>query len=101
MAEALIEVEVVYALASAQRLLRLQVPVGTTARQAVDRSGLAAEFSELDLRGCPLGIFGKALADPQARVLESGDRVEVYRPLLADPKEVRKQRAAKAAAKRL
>jgi putative ubiquitin-RnfH superfamily antitoxin RatB of RatAB toxin-antitoxin module len=61
---------------------------------------LSAEFPELDLRSCPLGIFGKALPDAQTRVLEQGDRVEIYRPLIADPKEVRKQRAAKAAAKR-
>ena len=100
MADTLINVEVVYAQATAQRLLRLQVPTGTTARQAVERSGLAAECAELDLQACPLGIFGKALADAQTRELEEGDRVEIYRPLLADPKEVRKQRAAKAAAKR-
>ena len=100
MAEALIEVEVAYAQASVQRLLRLQVPAGTTAREAVERSGLAAEFADLDLHACSLGIFGKALPDAQKRVLEEGDRVEIYRPLLADPKEVRKQRAAKAAAKR-
>jgi putative ubiquitin-RnfH superfamily antitoxin RatB of RatAB toxin-antitoxin module len=100
MAEVLIEVEVVYALADVQRLVTVQVPAGTTARQAVERCGLAAEFPDLDVQGCPLGIFGKALADPQARVLEAGERVEIYRPLIADPKDVRKQRAAKAAAKR-
>ena len=60
-------------------------------------SGLAAEFPELDLASCPLGIFGKALANPEERVLEEGDRVEVYRPLLADPKEMRKARAARTA----
>ncbi|MEN0108104.1 MAG: RnfH family protein [Pseudomonas sp.] len=101
MAEALIAVEVVYAQADVQRLLTLQVPAGTTARQAVVNCGLAAEFPQLDLHNCPLGIFGKALPDAQARVLEAGDRVEIYRPLIADPKEVRKQRAAKAAARRM
>lgn len=101
MADALIEIEVVYAKADVQRLLTLQVPVGTTARQAVERCGLEAEYAELDVHNCPLGIFGKALSDAQARVLEAGERVEIYRPLIADPKEVRKQRAAKAAAKRL
>ncbi|GLK91061.1 RnfH family protein [Pseudomonas turukhanskensis] len=100
MAEALIEVEVVYAQADVQRLVTVQVPVGTTARQVVELSDLGSEFPDLDVQACPLGIFGKALADPQARVLEAGDRVEIYRPLIADPKEVRKQRAAKAAAKR-
>lgn len=100
MADSLIAVEVAYALATDQRLVSLQVPVGTTARQAVALSGLATEFAELDSQNCPLGIFGKALSDPSMRVLEEGDRVEIYRPLIADPKEVRKQRAAKAAASR-
>ncbi|WP_187669744.1 RnfH family protein [Zestomonas carbonaria] len=92
-----IAVEVVYALADKQMLLRLSFPYGTTVRQAVERSGLEAHFPGLDLRNCPLGIFGKALARPEERVLEEGERVEIYRPLIADPKEVRKQRAAKAA----
>ncbi|MNJ79349.1 Persistence and stress-resistance antitoxin PasI [compost metagenome] len=61
------------------------------------RSGLEAQFPELDLANCPLGIFGKVLAKPEERLLEEGDRVEIYRPLIADPKEVRKLRAAKAA----
>ncbi len=100
MAESLIAVEVAYALATVQRLVSLRVPAGTTARQAAALSGLAAEFAELDSQNCPLGIFGKALSDPSTRVLEEGDRVEIYRPLIADPKEVRKQRAAKAAANR-
>lgn len=90
-------VEVVYALADKQKLLRLQVPAGTTVREAAERSGMAAYFPELDLATCPLGIFGKAVSKPRERVLEEGERVEIYRPLLADPKEVRKQRAAKAA----
>lgn len=92
-----IGIEVVCALADRQRLLSLDVAVGATARAAVMASGLAAEFPELDLAICPLGIFGKALANPEARVLEEGDRIEIYRPLLADPKEVRKLRAARAA----
>jgi putative ubiquitin-RnfH superfamily antitoxin RatB of RatAB toxin-antitoxin module len=54
-------------------------------------------FPGLDLSGCPLGIFGKAVSQPQERVLLEGERVEIYRPLLADPKEVRKLRAEKAA----
>ncbi|MCY1283334.1 Protein RnfH [compost metagenome] len=92
-----IAVEVVYALADKQVLQRLSLLAGTTARQAVERSGLEAHFPDLDLRHCPLGIFGKALARPEERVLEEGERVEIYRPLIADPKEVRKQRAARAA----
>jgi putative ubiquitin-RnfH superfamily antitoxin RatB of RatAB toxin-antitoxin module len=90
-------VEVVYALADRQKLLRLSVPVGTTVREVALRSGLDAYFPGLDLAGSPLGIFGKAVAKPEERLIEEGERVEIYRPLIADPKEVRKQRAAKAA----
>ncbi|MBC9249415.1 RnfH family protein [Pseudomonas alcaligenes] len=97
MAKSLIKVEVVYALAERQCLLSLEVAPGVTAREAVLQSGLQEQFPGLDLASAPLGIFGKVLAKPQERVLQDGDRVEVYRPLLADPKEVRKRRAAKAA----
>ena len=92
-----IVVEVVYALADKQKLLRLSLPYGTTVRQAVLQSGMEAHFPGVDLAGSPLGIFGKAVAKPDERVLEDGERVEIYRPLIADPKEVRKQRAARAA----
>ncbi|PTU73965.1 RnfH family protein [Pseudomonas mangrovi] len=92
-----IAVEVAYALADKQKLIRLTVPAGTTVRQAALRSGMDAHFPEVDLANAPLGIFGKAVAKPDERVLEEGERVEIYRPLIADPKEVRKQRAAKAA----
>ncbi|WP_342245306.1 RnfH family protein [Pseudomonas sp. OTU5201] len=92
-----IQVEVVYALAGCQHLLRLTFPRGINARDAVTHSGMELHFPELDLASCPLGIFGKALPKPEERLLDEGDRVEIYRPLIADPKEVRKQRAAKAA----
>jgi len=94
-----IVVEVVYALADKQKLLRLSVPHGTTLRQAAQLSGMQQHFPGLDLDHSPLGIFGKAVAKPEERVLEDGERVEIYRPLIADPKEVRKQRAAKAKAR--
>ena len=96
----MIVVEIGYALADKQKLLRLSVPDGTTVREAVLQSGMDQHFPGLDLAGSPLGIFGKAVAKPDARVLEEGERVEIYRPLIADPKEVRKQRAAKAAKRR-
>ena len=97
MDKASIVVEVVYALADKQKLLSLSVPAGTTVREAALRSGLDAHFPGLDLQTAPLGVFGKAVAKPNERVLEEGERVEIYRPLIADPKEVRKQRAARAA----
>ncbi len=93
----MIMVEVVYALPDKQRLLRLNLPAGTNMREAVLRSGIQQHFPGLDVQQAPLGIFGKAVAKPEERVLAEGERVEIYRPLLADPKEVRKQRAAKVA----
>ena len=90
-------VEVVYALADKQKLLSLSVPRGSTVREVALRSGMDAFFPGLDLAAAPLGIFGKAVSKPDERMIEEGERVEIYRPLIADPKEVRKQRAAKAA----
>ena len=97
MVEVMIEVEVVYAAEDRQVLLTVTVPVGTTVRATLLRSAVAEEFPELDLAHCPVGIFGKVVADPESRVVQAGDRIEIYRPLLADPKEVRRLRAAKAA----
>ncbi len=85
-----ITVEVVFATAERQVLLALDVPVGTTAEQAVALSGIAAQFPETAMSGLKLGIFGKVVAG--SRVLASQDRVEIYRPLLADPKTVRRER---------
>ncbi|OLF55804.1 RnfH family protein [Pseudomonas chlororaphis] len=97
MPEPMIEIEVVYAAVERQLLLTIAVPSGTTVRGAVKSSGIGEQFPELDLDSCPLGIFGKAVADPEGRQVLAGDRIEIYRPLLADPKEVRRLRAAKAA----
>jgi putative ubiquitin-RnfH superfamily antitoxin RatB of RatAB toxin-antitoxin module len=97
MAERMIRVEVVYAAVERQALIALDVPAGTTVSGAVEASGIAVQFAGLDLAHCPMGLFGKQVSDPQTRQLEEGDRVEIYRPLLADPKEVRRLRAEKAA----
>ncbi|KAF2392687.1 RnfH family protein [Pseudomonas frederiksbergensis] len=97
MVEPVIEVEVVYAAVDRQVLLTVAVPAGATVRAALLESGVGAEFPELDLAECPVGIFGKVIADPDTRVVQAGDRIEIYRSLLADPKEVRRLRAAKAA----
>ncbi|WP_321366159.1 RnfH family protein [Pseudomonas extremaustralis] len=93
----MVEIEVVHAAPDRQVLLTVAVPVGTSLRAAVQMSGMAAQFSELNLADCPLGIFGKVITDPEVRAVQPGDRIEIYRPLLADPKEVRRLRAAKAA----
>jgi putative ubiquitin-RnfH superfamily antitoxin RatB of RatAB toxin-antitoxin module len=97
MVEAVIEVEVVYAAVDRQVLLSVKVPPGTGIRAALLQSGIGQLFPELDLATCPVGIFGKVIVDPGNHSLRSGDRIEIYRPLLADPKEVRRLRAAKAA----
>lgn len=97
MVETMIEIEVVYAAVDRQVLRQASVPQGTTVREAVLKSGIGDEFAQLNLADCPLGIFGKVVADPQNRPVQAGDRIEIYRPLLADPKEVRRLRAAKAA----
>lgn len=88
-----IPVEVVYADATEQQLIQLEVTVGCTAMQAVELSGLVSRFNLLP-EALKLGIFGKA-AKPDA-VLRAYDRVEIYRPLIADPKEVRRRRAKSA-----
>mgnify|MGYP001492356450 CR=1 FL=1 len=93
----MITVEVAYALAHKQKIVQMQVAQGTSARDAALRSGLDIDFPDIDLQGSPLGVFGKTIARPEEHILQAGDRVEIYRPLLADPKEVRKQRAARAA----
>ena len=97
MAEPLVEIEVVYAAVDRQVLMSLAVAAGTSLRAAVLGSGIDAQFPELDLQGCPLGIFGKVVADADVRRVQVGDRIEIYRPLLADPMEIRRLRAAKAA----
>ena len=84
-------VEVVYATKEQQYLVGLEVDAGTTALAAVQLSGLYTQFPHtLDY---PMGIYGKAVAADT--VLENHDRVELYRPLLIDPKENRRRRAAK------
>ncbi len=88
----LITVDIVYARRDVQELMSLKLPTGVTVKEAVERSGLLAKFPEIDLTKNKLGVFAK-LVKPDT-VLRDRDRVEIYRPLIADPKEVRKQRAA-------
>jgi len=97
MAEPGVEIEVVYASVDRQVLLALTVLPGVSLRAAVLASGITQQFPSLDLANCPLGIFGKVIADADVRAVKAGDRIEIYRPLLADPMEIRRLRAAKAA----
>ena len=87
----------VYASVDRQVLRTCRVQEGTRVRAALVASGIADVFPELDLTTCPVGIFGKMVADPDNQMVQAADRLEIYRPLLADPKEIRRLRAAKAA----
>ena len=86
-----IEVEVAWAEPSRQVLRKVSVAPGTTLREVVEMSGLCADFPEAAERRQDLGVFGRRM-DPDTPV-RPGDRVEIYRPLLADPKESRRSRA--------
>jgi hypothetical protein len=92
MASAEWHVEVAYAAPQEQSVVALTLPAGSTVGEAITRSGLLARFPEIDLGQNRVGVFG-VLADLNDR-LEDGARVEIYRPLIANPKEVRRQRAA-------
>ena len=87
-----ITVEVVHARPERQVLLVVEVEAGATLEQAIRASGVLEQFPDIDLGTSKVGVFGK-LGKP-GDTLHDGDRVEIYRPLIADPKEVRKQRAA-------
>lgn len=93
-----ISVEVAYATPEKQVIVPLRVVQGCTMYEAAKLANLEAEFPEVDVDTMPMGVFGKADKKPKDRVLQEGDRVEVYRPLIADPKASRKKRAEKAAA---
>ena len=86
-------IEVVYALPKEQVLITLDVDQGTTVEQAVKQSGVLEKYSEIDLTKNKVGIFGKVTKIEE--VLRDKDRVEIYRPLIADPKESRRKRAEK------
>jgi len=85
-------VEVAYALPNEQMIVPIKVNEGTTVEQAIKSSGILNKYPEIDLSNNKIGVFGRlSKLDSPLRHL---DRVEIYRPLIADPKEVRKQRAA-------
>ena len=87
-----INVEVAYALPEKQIIRAVNVDEGTTVGAAIVQSGIMMDFPELELEDVKVGIFGKVTL--MTTVLAEGERVEIYRPLIADPKEVRRQRAA-------
>jgi putative ubiquitin-RnfH superfamily antitoxin RatB of RatAB toxin-antitoxin module len=93
-----IPVEVAYALPDKQAIVPLEVEPGTTVVTAAEQSSIVDRFEGLTLEGAKFGIFGKSV--PNTHVMSAGERVEIYRPLLIDPKEVRKARAAEARERR-
>ena len=89
-----ISIEVAYALPDQQALLEVVIEQGTTVEQAIKASGITKRFPQIDLSKDKVGIWNRTckLSDEP----KSGDRIEVYRPLIADPKEARRRRAEKA-----
>lgn len=95
-AEHHIRVEVAYALPHDQTLLALEVDAGSTVEQIIQQSGILTLHPELDLQHNPVGVFSRPVK--LSDTVQSGDRIELYRPLLADPKEIRRRRAQQAIA---
>jgi len=96
-----IRVEVAFALPDRQEIIALDVEPGTTMHEAVVRSGIGDRFAGLiDAETIPMGIYSRLVPNPKTHVLVEGDRVELYRPLTADPKDSRKERAQKTRQKR-
>lgn len=88
----MIDIEVAYARPEKQVILPLKVAQGTTIEAAIRQSGILDRFPEISVESCKVGIFSKL--SKKDTVLREKDRVEIYRPLIADPKEIRKKRAA-------
>ncbi|BBB24952.1 RnfH family protein [Amphritea japonica] len=96
----MIKVEVAFALPHEQKIISLQVAEDCSAYEAVIQSRIVEIYPQIDPENDSMGIFGKGIPDPKSYILKPDQRVEIYRPLIADPKEVRARRAAKAKAER-
>lgn len=88
------QVKIVYAMPYRQTLLSVELPDGATVQQALDKSGILRQFPEIDLTTQKVGIYGKAVALDAA--VEDGARIEIYRPITADPKTVPRRPKAEA-----
>ncbi|HDX8596370.1 TPA: RnfH family protein [Aeromonas dhakensis] len=89
-----LNIEVVYALPQQQTVLRLRVAPATTVQAAIEQCGIMSKHPEIDLAVNKFGIYSRPVKGSE--LLQDGDRIEIYRPLIADPKEMRKKRAEKA-----
>lgn len=85
-------VEVAFASESKYKIIQLDLPLNSTARQAVEQSNLSSDFPDFDFESAPIGVFGSKVPDDY--VLEDRDRVEIYRPLTQSARDARRQRAA-------
>ena len=85
-------IEVAYATPDKQLILVIEIHKSTSVREAIEQSGIIDEFPEIDIEIAKIGVFGKQV--PDSYQLQEKDRIEIYRPLLADPKEVRRRLAA-------
>ena len=90
-----IQVEVAFAAPEKQSILKISVDEGASVFEAAVQSGIDKIYPEIDFDSADMGIFGKTVKKPKAQLLREGDRVEIYRPLLIDPKQARLNRAAK------
>ena len=88
-----IMIEVSYALPKKQIIIPVLVPKDISVKEAIELSGILKKFEEIDLSSNQVGIFGKLTS--LDKILRDHDRIEIYRPLIADPKEIRRKRAAK------
>ncbi|NAX47771.1 RnfH family protein [Photobacterium halotolerans] len=90
----LIHVEVVYALPNTQRVIKLAITPDTPVQEIIERSGVLEMYPEIDLKKNKVGVFSRTVK--LDATVHEGDRIEIYRPLLADPKEIRRKRAEQA-----
>ncbi|MEY4685441.1 MAG: hypothetical protein RLZ25_1900 [Pseudomonadota bacterium] len=86
-----LQIEVAYALPSRQEIIALEVEEGCSLMEAIMQSGILDRFSEIDIERDATGIFGQVM--PGTQILREGDRVEIYRPLTADPRVARRVRS--------
>jgi len=91
----MIKVEVAYAGVKVQKIISLEVEEGTSVYDTAVLSNIVDVFPEIDIQTIPMGIFGKGIRKPKEEIIREGDRVELYRPLVADPKVIRARRAEK------
>lgn len=90
----LINIEVAYALPTKQTIVDIAIKEGTTVEDAIKASNILEQFPDIDLHSTKVGIWSRVVK--LRDTLNDGDRIEIYRPLIADPKEIRKRRAEKA-----